>query len=57
MGIPPIVQDLISVVTGRVNDEPVFTAEITQVCISTETMRPVAVPDGLRKALLGAAED
>lgn len=43
--------------TGRVDDEPVFTAEITQVCISTESMRPVPVPEGIRSALLGAPED
>lgn len=43
--------------TGRVEGEMVFTSEITQVCISTESLRPVPVPDSIRQALLGTPED
>jgi len=38
---------------GRVSDSAVFTAEMTQVCVSTESMKPVPVPRELKDALLG----
>jgi 4-hydroxybenzoyl-CoA thioesterase len=38
-------------VAGYVAEEKAFIAELTQVCVSPQTRRPVAVPDALRKAL------
>lgn len=37
---------------GRVSGDKVFTAELTQVIVSTETMTPVPVPEDLRRKLL-----
>lgn len=40
-----------SVVGRLVSGEKAFVAELTQVCISPETRRPVHIPDALRQAL------
>jgi YbgC/YbaW family acyl-CoA thioester hydrolase len=42
--------------TGRVSGQTAFTAELTQVCISTESKRPTPVPDVIRQALLGTSD-
>ena len=42
--------------TGR-NNEEVFRASMTQVCVSPETKRPVAVPERLARALALARGD
>ncbi len=36
---------------GMVAGENTFSAELTMVCISTETFKPVNIPDALRNAL------
>ncbi len=38
-------------VLGSVAGERTFTAELTQVCVSAETRRPVTIPEPLRLAL------
>lgn len=38
---------------GRVRGETTFRGELTMVCISKETVRPVPVPAELREAILG----
>ena len=38
-------------VGGFVTDEKVFTAELTQVCISADTKQPTSIPEKMRQAL------
>ena len=43
-------------VGGFVTDEKVFTAELTQVCISADTKQPTSIPEKMRQALEVVAE-
>lgn len=42
---------------GRVAGDKVFTSEVTQVCVSKQSMKPVPVPEILRAALLDVPGD
>ena len=44
-------------VVGYLSGDKAFVAELTQVCISPQTRRPVAVPAALRNALSQVARD
>ncbi|WP_242108298.1 acyl-CoA thioesterase [Luteimonas aquatica] len=45
-----------AVVGKLASGETAFLAELTQVCVSPETRRPVAVPEALRRALGGSVD-
>ncbi|MBX7224218.1 MAG: hypothetical protein K1Y36_30165 [Blastocatellia bacterium] len=50
MGIWPPARAL-AIVARKSTGETAFTAQLTQVCISPETKRPVVIPEELRSAL------